>query len=211
MRKLFIIVSLSFYWIACFSQDFLIVNLNQYDLLLGLDNPVYFIVTGVPCDSLILKTNNGSMHISEGFNNYQCKKTAYFVRPIETNTCTLSIFKKDKGDTVFIGEKKFVVRELPKLIGYVGNKTGGLIEKKILAAQQVMITAFDRYGLNVDIEYSVKVINYSVVIIRGNKCILLRDYIGNRFPPELIETFKNLQDYDKLVFYGIQGIGPDGI
>jgi hypothetical protein len=212
MRKLLIIAFLNFYWILCFSQDFLIENSNQYDLQLGLDNPVSFIVSGVPCDSLILKTNNGVIHKrEEGSIDLQCNKAAYFVRPTEKNTCTLSIYKKDKGDTFLIGEKKFIVRELPRLIGYVAGMTGGLIEKKYLSAQQGIPTGFDRNVLNIDIEYTTKVINYSVVIIRGNKVILVNDYKGNRFPPKLIDSFKNLQDNDKLVFYGIQAIGQDGI
>jgi hypothetical protein len=99
---------------------------------------------------------------------------------------------------------------LPKLVCRVGG-TDTEIKSKLLAVQTGIIAELDYTYFPLCLDINFKLIGYSVLVIQKDSCRLLGDFKGNRFSDGVKKKFSKLNKDDKVIFYNMQAIRPDGI
>ncbi|MBK8805240.1 MAG: hypothetical protein IPO21_00770 [Bacteroidales bacterium] len=212
MHKQIILISLLLSITTIYSQDFLIANVQQHDLWIGIGNPIFVIVEDIPCGSLIVSSDNGKIsEVEGGFESYKCEKSAFIITPSHVGSAKIDIRVVKGRDTSYVGSRIFKVRALPEFIGYVGNIKNGTIDKKFLSVLKGVEAILDYENFPFEFDIVIKITCYSVVIIQNGQCSYFGEFSGNKFSEELKTKFLSLTENDKVIFIDIKAVAPDGI
>lgn len=200
MKASLIFLSCIYLTISSHSQNFTASLLRQPQIAyLGIDNLLSCTIEGLPCNLIVLSTENGVIEkIGE------CK---FIYRPIRTSDTKIIVSKKIKNRLRKVGEFYLAVRDIPDPIATVGGLNGGQIRKASLIAQGG-IGAHSFPPLSIDIDYLVT--SYAVTITRKNELLFHQVVTNNSFTPTLYEAFKTLQKDDRIIFSSILVQLPDG-
>lgn len=212
MKRIIQLLLLLLLAINTFAQNILISNLKQHDLWLKIPNPICVMVDNVNYDSVFITTDNGIVkNVPEGFQNYNCNKGAFYIIPEKSGRAIIEIKSVVNADTIKIGHKYFAVKDFAELIGIVGGMKNDTIRNKVLAAQLGIHSELDYSNFPFDLDINFKVIKYSVIIIQNEKCNYYNEFNGRIFSDELKKLFATLKSNDKVLFFGINAVGPDKI
>jgi hypothetical protein len=140
-----------------------------------------------------LTTDNGK--ISE------IDSCSVFIVPEKLGIANIDLKKVYKnGDTVFVGRRIFRVKSNPEIIAKIAGKSAGIIQKNELFAQSgIAAVPFD-----IECYEGLKISEYSILVIRNDRCISLVHEKGALFTDKVKIILKNLQSNDKVLFFEIQ-------
>ncbi len=196
-----------------------ISNDMQYDVYVGITNPISVFVDNCSCDSLILTTDNGRLRKFD-----DCR---YFYNPIRIGDGKVILKVKKGKDTTQICSYLYKVKILPLGLRIVFQDMSSplfefdstysypiidVLESTIDKATIKNASYLHPYWKN-DISLhgaEVEVIDYNIIVMREGK-IISNTYSKNPFFKEAEKKiFNNLESGDILIFSNINYIFPGG-
>ena len=160
-------------------------------LYADVDNPLTIAVENCPSNSIIVKTDNGTISGSRG---------SYVFRSNQFGKADIILYKKVNGKLKQIGKSSFRVKLIPDPIAKVGPSAGGKIQRIILKSQQYIRADY----AGVDIDINIPIDSFTVIIIRGDTCISkeLKNYTS-KFSKELTDALAEIKQSDIVIFKDI--------
>ena len=191
MKFICSILFLSLCFVSAVGQRFSIAADKMNVLYADVDNPLTIAVENFPSNSIIVKTDNGTISGSQG---------SYVFRSNQIGKADITLYKKVNGKLKQIGKSSFRVKLIPDPIAKVGPSAGGKIQKIILKSQQYIRA--DYAGIDIDI--NIPIDSFTVTIIRGDSCISkeLKNYT-NKFSKELTDALAEIKQSDIVIFKDI--------
>ncbi len=171
-----------------FGQRFMIKEANG--IYAGISNPVSLLVEGKPCNSIVLKTDNGSIE----FTNDQCWFT---IKPQRVGFAEVQIFRRSRGKLLLVGTHTFIVSELPDPVPYVGNLKWGKVKKSSFIVMGGLIARGEEVHNDGMVE------RFNITIYRENQFISSLLNNGNRFEQPTLKMLELLQNGDRVVISSI--------
>jgi hypothetical protein len=190
MYKLIFLLSMLFQVRDAFGQRFLVTQANDNAIYVGIQNPIHLLAEGVPCKSIIVKSDNGTIESS----GTDCWFT---IQPQTLGIAKIEIFKRSGRKLVLIGSHSISVRAIPDPKPYVGNLKGGNAKKSVFIAMGGVIAK----GEVVHNDGLVR--SFSVAIYRDNRYFISMHNTGNRFEDSTVEILKLLRTGDRVVISSI--------
>lgn len=178
-------------------QAVLISNPTQNIVYVGIDNTLNFIVSAYPCQSFKLETTNGEVKELD-------KPCLYTIKPDQKGDCDIKVVNKKSGKV--IGNYEFVAHDLPLPDVTITGKTGGEISKNFMKVQVGLLAELS--GFDIHVKYLID--KFSIVIIRGEKAILIKENKGAIFNSEIKNALNSIQTGDRIIFFDINYKGPFG-
>ena len=179
-----------------FSQNVAIENLKQNIAYPYLDNPMNIIVEGIPCDEIIVSTDNGEVK-SKG----NCK---YIFHPHEVGVASIFIHRVEQGDTIQIKERKYRIKPWPiPDASLSGNGSGKMGYGEFKAQQGVSAPSV---GFDINARFPIK--SFRMQIIKRDGSILSVQNQGGRFEIEAKNLILNIERGDKVLFDKIKILMP---
>ncbi|MCK5535921.1 MAG: gliding motility protein GldM [Bacteroidales bacterium] len=182
------------------AESELIVSPTQMNVFyIGVPNPVDVSVAGVPADKVVAS-------ITSGNSIRKIKGSQHVVNVKRPGKVYISATAKfDDGTSKNMGRKEFRVKRVPDPIGKVANKTGGLIERNILLAQQGVKADLENFDFNLRF----KVVAFTVSgSVRGyNEEEKSRSF---RFTNAQKELIKKVSSGKKVYIEDIKVKAPNG-
>ncbi|WP_336516551.1 GldM family protein [Pollutibacter soli] len=192
-------IFLSFFAATSFSQNFLITADRSNVIYANFHNYISIVADGVPCESIVLKTNNGRFDTSCNYSPCQ-----YVIIPFEEKEATIEIYSKSGKKLIKIGDKHFRVMRLPDPITYIGNIRPGPIKKETLLAMPGVIARGEEIHNDSSID------SFSIYLFRNSApCTVVKNK-GNRFEPSTLDLLKQTQPGDKIIVSEIMAINSVG-
>lgn len=167
----------------------------QNILYARVQNPIEIVVDGVPCNQLLLKTDNGNV-TQGGVSKTSC---IYTIVPDSSETATLIVFKKKKTGLIQVGEMVFRVKSLPPPTAEIGVSGKNSYSKKMLIAMGG-VRAFQTGGY-ICADFSVE--SYTATIVRNNSLIDSIHNSGAVYNAALIACLQKLKAKDQLIISDI--------
>jgi len=168
---------------------------------IGIPNPVTVSVPGVPNDKVRASISTGGTFKAKGAGKYDVNVTAAPGAKIIIN-----VMADMAGRQTSMGTATFRVKRVPDPVPTIGNSTGGIISKQVLAAAGGIIPVmkdFDFEGVN----FTITSFTFSMVI-RGD--YIEKQGVGNRLTTEMTTMIKSAVTGTKVFFENIKAKGPDG-
>lgn len=152
------------------------------------DNLRGFVVPGVDPKSVTFTSDNGSVNSD---------RTLVIFSPADTGKVTLTAWVGKKK----VGSVEMEVREMTEATVYFGGK-----KKGPMSAAQFIVQGGLIAGARISEwhEEPIRILSYSVLLIRNNEIIASRTNKGNRFEEETLKFLTTLQPRDVVVFANIQ-------
>lgn len=186
--KIFITIILLIALIQVSGQKVILYNYKEIANR-RLINYYRFYVPGVPCDSVIFKSNSG--RISQG----GC--SLVFSTDTDSNA-VFKIYKMAKPKPVFIDSINIEVYQNYKIEIMLGMRIGGgkISKEQVIASVGLVALLYmsDDHGEPTHLS------SFYVFVIPKNGMVQSVQNIGNRFTPEVISIFNQLNPDDKLIF-----------
>jgi GldM C-terminal domain len=186
------------------AQHFTLSNDRMNVAYLGVDNPISIAVENCPCNSIVLKVDNGTI---KGEN---CQ---YIYRGKEVGAAHIAIYRKTENHFKKIGEQALRVKRIPppvfKIGPYGGTYTYEKKAKKIVLANQQFARAdFE----DIDINARLPIDSFYVKIFHADngKSETLINTTG-KMSQQILDAFSRLKKDDVLFFHEIFAKGPDGL
>lgn len=170
------------------AQRFLVSNEKENILYVRVENPLSVVVDGVDCEQLIIKTDNGTIDISNA-NKSACK---YVATPAAPGIAKITVYQKTKNKPRKIGEMFFRVKYLPAPEPMVGNIDKDTLNKK----QLIAMGGVRAIQVNSDICANFEVLSYRVKLIRNDIAYAQIMNSGARYTPELLTYLYTLKKDD---------------
>lgn len=181
--------------IYSFSQKIAVENKRFNTAYPGISNDISIIVEGVPCNELIITTDNGIIKGAD------CD---YQYIPDHFGVAKIYIKRKVKSDTLSLGERVYRVVRFPKQNASVGRHKSGKISAGELKAQQGVIVLAE----NLDIDMRILVKGFVMKIVRNNAVICTLANEGGRFSEAIQNELAKIKPGDKVYFEDIYAIMP---
>lgn len=152
------------------------------------DNTQRFVVPGVGAEKIRFTTDNGTVDKSGDM---------ILFRPVDTGKVTL---------TAWVGKKKagtveMAVGQKTEANIYYGGKESGAMKADVFIAQGGVVA---RMYVNDWHAEPVRVLSYSVLLVRNNQIVACRVNQGNRFEEETKKFIITIQPGDVVVFANVQ-------
>lgn len=163
---------------------------------LGVDNPVSISVAGVPVDKVSATITNGVIRKSGN---------SYIVNPANVGNALVAVSAEIDGKKKQMGTMEFKVKQIPPPVPKVAGRTGGVIDRNSLLAQQIVVADLE----NFDFDASFRVISFTV---SANVRSFSQDASSNsnKITDQQKTIMKNVNKGDRVYFQDIKAIGPDG-
>jgi hypothetical protein len=165
-------------------------------MYIGVENPIAATISGVPSDKIQFSVSQGTFTKVGG---------EYLVKPTTAGNATVKVWANVDGKTIG-NEMVFRVRMLPTPIAKVGGKSGGGIDKNVLAAQSGILA--DMGDFLFDLKYVVSEFQMTVLLRDGEKTLRST---SPAFTSEQKALINSLTKGQRVIFDGIKAKGPDGI
>lgn len=198
--KLLFVVIFSLSTLIGYAQSFLVRADAQNILYAGVQNPLSIVVSGMYCNSLVVKTSGGIISKNESSNS-GCR---YFIEHAEEGVTTISVFKKENKTLKKVGETSFWTKKLPLPEAMVGVLTGDTANKKVLIAMGGVRVVLP---LPVDADFSV--ISYKTFVIRNDSVLAVIHNTGARYNADLVKNLNLIEKGDQIIFSNITVRYPD--
>lgn len=191
MKNIFSLFILFFCLTSAAGQKFSVALDRNNILYQGIDNPLTIAVENYPCNSIVVKTDNGKV---------LGKACSYYFHTDTGWKANIILYKKVKGHLIKIGSSIFRVKPIPDPIAKVGPSAGGDIQKAVLRNQQYIRADYE--GFDIDIRTPID--SFSVYFISGDTCISkhVKNYTG-KFSKELIDALSEIKQNDIVIFKDI--------
>jgi hypothetical protein len=174
-----------------FSQSFALNSPASY-VTRGMATPLNIVSPDIHCDSIILKSKNGTI---------EKNKCSIIYTATDSVTANIQVYYKKNGKTIEAKNYSLPVKEIEKPNAKVGSKTGGTISKEnMLASGNVMAMINVSYGRM----EPTSVYSYYVVIFRNEKQLFGSVNYGGSFMPKTITAMNALQPGDIVIFANIK-------
>jgi hypothetical protein len=113
--------------------------------------------------------------------------------------------KSQFGKKKQMGTMEFKVKQIPPPVPKVAGRTGGVIDRNSLLAQQIVVADLE----NFDFDASFRVISFTV---SANVRSFSQDASSNsnKITDQQKTIMKNVNKGDRVYFQDIKAIGPDG-
>jgi hypothetical protein len=162
-------------------------------------NSYNFYVPGVPCDSVIFRSNAGKIE------QYKCRLT---FSPDTNSNAIFRVYKKINNKIMFVDSINIPVYQSYKTEIALGSRIGGgSISKNEVIANRGLIA---RLYMSDDHAESTHLLSYYAIVISKDGKVQSAQNTGNRFTPEVDSIFNLLRPEDKLIFADIELKDFDG-
>lgn len=167
---------------------------------IGIANPVTISVPGVANAAVKASISAGGTLTSTGAGKYSVMVTN------AAKTVTITVMADMAGKVTSMGTSTFRVKRVPDPVPTIGNSTGGVISKALLAASGGIIPVmkdFDFEGANFVITSFTMTMN-----VKGD--LIEKNAVGNRLTSEMTTMIKAAANGTKVYLENIKAKGPDG-
>jgi len=167
---------------------------------IGIANPVTISVPGVANDKVKASISAGGTLTPKGAGKYSVMVST------GTTKVTVSVLADIGGKTQSMGTADFRVKRVPDPVPTIGNSTGGVISKSLLAASGGIIPVmkdFDFEGANFIITSFTMTMN-----VKGD--LIEKNAVGNKLTSEMTAMIKAAANGTKVYLENIKAKGPDG-
>jgi gliding motility-associated protein GldM len=167
---------------------------------IGIANPVTISVPGVANTAVHASISAGGTLTSTGAGKYSVMVTS------ASKTVTVSVMADMAGKMTSMGTSTFRVKRVPDPVPTIGNSTGGVISKSLLAAAGGIIPVmkdFDFEGANFVITSFTMTMN-----VKGD--LIEKNAVGNKLTTEMVTMIKAAANGTKVYLENIKAKGPDG-
>jgi hypothetical protein len=178
-------------------KSFLISNPRQNIVYVGIDNTLDFVVSTYPCQSFKLEATNGEIKKTD-------RPCLYTINPDKKGDCDIRVVSRKSGKA--IGNYKFVAYDLPLPEVKITGKGEGEISKNFMKAQLGLLAELN--GFDIQVRYVID--KFSIIIIRGDEAIFIKENTGALFNSEIKNALNSIQVGDRIIFAGINFKGPNG-
>jgi GldM C-terminal domain len=186
--------------LCCFlsrGQRFSISADKMNVLYIGVSNPLSIIVENIPSNSIIVKSDNGTITGNNGRYEFQGGKVG---------RTQITLYKKINGKIKEIGKGFFRVKQLPLPIFKIASGKDRMPKVEIANQQYVRAELED---FDIDIRYNID--SFKVCIVSSDTCkFSVKTNYGNKISEEILNEFKMLKQNDVVVFKDIFIKQPDG-
>jgi hypothetical protein len=166
-------------------------------LYIGVSNPLSIVVENTSSNSLIIKTDNGTITGNNGRYEFQGGKVG---------TAQITLYKKSNGKIKEIGKGFFRVKQLPLPIFKIASGKDRMPKVEI-ANQQYVRAELENF--DIDIRYSID--SFKICIVSSDTCkFSVKTNYGNKISEEIRNDFNMLKQNDVVVFKDIFIKQPDG-
>jgi gliding motility-associated protein GldM len=171
-------------------------------LYMGVNNPISISVPGIPNEKLKPTISSGNMR-ALGNGKFEVTGVTGTTASV-TVTATL-----DNGETRNMGSISFRVKPLPSPKAKCGPlKESGKMNVNELKVQQGIKAIYE----NFDFEITPKIVSYSMgAIIRNQYSEASESAKNEYFTKSMKDLIASLRKGDRVFFYNIRAVGPDGI
>jgi hypothetical protein len=189
MKKCFLIVSMLLLSIVGFTQQATVASLQFNVIIVGLQNPLSISVFNCDPESIIVKTDNGTITLEDG---------RYSTTPSRLGITHFTIYQKKNGKLKKLDVITFRAREWVDPTVIVGGNTGGFIKKEMLIAVGGLKAFIGECG-----EASPPIIidSFTTCILRKDTCFYKEiKNVGARFNEETLTALSNTKEGDQIFF-----------
>jgi len=167
-------------------------------LYIAVDNPLSISVSGVPQEKVSVQISQGTIVKKSG--------SEYEARPTTPGDATVTVFAEIDGQRKNMGSMQFRIKLLPTPIAKVAGRTGGSIERNVLASQPGVLADLEDFLF--DLRYQVTQFTIGVQTTQGDR-MLQSNSAG--FTEEQRKLLNGLTKGQRVFFSGIKARGPDGV
>lgn len=181
------------------AQEVIIHNARNYKFISGIDNPMYVMVEGYNCQSVSVKTDNGTI-----------EKTGCFFkfRPEHFGIANIEIFISKNDKKTLIKRRDLEIDSLPPPIAGIGPFGSGRRDIPLKAFQaQMGVGAGPDFRLGLDLKFLVE--SFCFTIIQNDSTIFSKKNIGNMFSAETRKAIQNLKRGDIVLVSQINCLHAD--
>lgn len=165
-------------------------------LYLGVDNPLSIAVSGVPNDKIFPSITNGTIRKIGN---------SYIVNPRQLGDNLITITVDVDGKKVVTGSMCFRVKPVPDPVAKVAGRKTGVIDRNLLLAQNIITAEME----NFDFDAKFTIVEFTVsAIINGHAIYIVSK--SNKITNEQKDLIKGIKAEDRVLFYNIKALGPDG-
>ncbi|MBA3828667.1 MAG: hypothetical protein H0X33_07005 [Taibaiella sp.] len=172
-----------------------IQNDKENGYYLGIPTHVTIAAKNYSCEDLIILIDSGI--ITKDVNTCEYYITAY--KPGE-----LRIKIEERKTHKVLCEKRFRAKYMPLPTPMVGGRNRGKISKKYLENLPGLFAVYP----NIEIDSRFIITAFTVIILRDNRVLFIKDYSGAKFEESVFSAFRTMKKDDKLFFVSIQCKGP---
>jgi hypothetical protein len=206
MKKLFLLL-VFLKGMSAFAQQVVVANEKMNIVYAGVDNPLSAAVSGYPCNTVTLTTDNGKIE------KVDCGKFNYV--PEKANETKIKVWVKSHGALKQVGEWTYRVRLLPDPVAILiitddeGRMRPWSKDSVYKSFVRATMSGIRVISMEPDYEALFKIISYSIKIARDTVTIYSEGNIGSRISYQKIVPLDKLKNGDHLIFYNIKCAGSD--
>lgn len=205
MKRLFLFFAAQIFMQHLQAQHFALGNDKFNIAYIGLDNPISIAVENCPCNSIVLKVNNGTI------TGKDCK---FIYRGIEPGFANLTVYKKSGDNLKKVGQYGFRVKRIPPPVFKIGPYgisyfyADRKANKSVLTSQQFVRAELEGF----DYDAKMLIDSFSVKIFNVDSAITNTYFnISNKISQQIINAFSKLKTGDVIFFHKIFAKGPEGL
>lgn len=207
MKQVICILLFGAFSAVVYGQEVAIENEGGSTFFLGVRNRIVVAVSGYPAGSIVVASTNGEVKDDENG-----RKGHYTYSPLEKLNTEIIVQRKTRKGLVTVARKPFMVEEIPNPVATFAGKKSGNIYAAIARVQIAPAAVFEYYWLAGCAHF--QIISFTFIVIRNDRNIFiksLKNDNGVRFRDDRAtqKIITKLKAGDKLLFSGIECIGPD--
>lgn len=190
MKNNLLLTLLLFLAFPSFSQNKIYVQNLRNWLFVNLNNPMFIDLKNIPKDKISI--------IAHSCKVSTIKSNGHFsITPSRRGNILLKVYRKLKQDSTLIWEGTFSVRCLPPPTAIIGKSENKEMSKNTFLAQKGISVPLINYGISI----SFPIESYTLIITRKDKLVLLENFEGNQFKPEMIKKLKTVLEGNERLFF----------
>jgi hypothetical protein len=186
------------------------ISIDAYKLntlWIGIDNPIKIDINGINSENITATIDTTDIHGS----TIRRQGGAYWIAKVNPGATTtkIKVYIEKDGKKIFYGERTFFIRAIPNPIPVIQTEGYGFgfAEKNVLLANPYLYAILDGYYYS-EIKFNVISFTFSLTDSITKKEIKCS---GNSLNTEALELLKKSNKGDRITFFDIKVIGPDGI
>lgn len=177
---------------------------QDYPITVECSNPVEWFFTGVIYKMKIegedKSFSNYIIHSSDG-QQLKPDVNGRFSLKVKRRYLDIKVYKKDNKDSTLVFQKKFNIKPLPKPTAYIIRPT---VPAKIAKKEFLEVRGILAELLNYDYDLRVPIQSYTILVLRDNKLIFMKNCLGNRFTSGLKKELEaKLTTGDKILITNV--------
>lgn len=185
MRKIGILIIILFGMKLSYGQSIIFNNPNNNFLIKGVENPVDYLASKYNCEKISFEVTNAELNQLEN-----CK---ILIKPNNLRPVNVKAFYKNK----LLGSSTYTVELLkPDIDLYCPHQN----EKPLYTKAKGISFKIN----NLDIDLINDIIEYEVIILRGNEVLLRNTFFKSNFDEELINVISKLKKDDLIIIDNIK-------